>query len=172
MGGGGAHVTGLIAKGLIVGATLAAFGAAQAASPPQTGHGPAAAPQAQDEPQSHPDERALDLTYWGVVQHTSDPARIERYLERFPKGAFASLASKRLAELAQGSKETGANVPQAAPSQDATAPNQAAARQLECAYWVEIYYSGDPRLFRGYLHRYPNGLFVDIAKQRLAELPN
>ena len=41
----------------------------------------------------------LELVYWKDVKETQDPADLEGFLERFPRGIYADLASRRLKKL-------------------------------------------------------------------------
>jgi hypothetical protein len=45
-------------------------------------------------------------------------------------------------------------------------------RQLELELWRSIGESNDPTLLKGYLRRYPKGIFSDIARSRLKALDN
>ena len=51
----------------------------------------------------------LDIAYWASVKDSTDPAIIQTYLDRFPKGEFASLAraliQKRQAEVAHRAEQ-------------------------------------------------------------------
>ena len=50
--------------------------------------------------------QAVELAYWDTIKDSTDPADFEAYLAQFPNGAFAALASNRLARLASPPAET------------------------------------------------------------------
>ncbi|HTS27327.1 MAG TPA: hypothetical protein VMH81_15730 [Bryobacteraceae bacterium] len=43
-------------------------------------------------------------------------------------------------------------------------------KQIDYAYWIEVRDSNDPRKLEGYLKRFPQGVFVDLAKDKLEKL--
>jgi class 3 adenylate cyclase len=47
-----------------------------------------------------PQDREIELAFWESVRESSNPARIQAYLEKYPKGEFSTLAEIRLGELA------------------------------------------------------------------------
>lgn len=62
-----------------------------------------------------------------------------------------------------------------APAPVVAAPTPAPApaapdNSAEIAYWTSIATGNDPALFQGYLAAYPNGLFANLAQQRIAAL--
>jgi hypothetical protein len=66
------------------------------------------------------DPKALEFAVWSAIQHTTDPAAFEKFLQDFPSGVFASAARDRLATL----RMPAANVParsQASMPEDACA---------------------------------------------------
>lgn len=48
-------------------------------------------------------------------------------------------------------------------------PTDDIAQQIELAFWKSTEYAGTPADYEAYLNRYPNGLFADIARNRLAD---
>jgi hypothetical protein len=143
---------------------------AQSVAPKTEGSGATTGlPAIQPKPQSSGlQEEQLDLVHWTVAQHSNDPTFVERYLERFPKGAFANLARERLVELSRSMPQRILKTPEVTPL-NAAEVKEVAERQIELIYWSRIYYSGNPEFFHEYLLRYPKGLFTEVAKQRLAE---
>src|SRR5262249_18880822 len=89
---------------------------------------------------------------WDSIKDSSKAEDYQKYLDRFPKGASAADARKRLAELQPQSQAKPAT-----PSADA---------QL----WDSIKNSGKPEDYQKYLDHFPKGPSVGQARQRLAEL--
>ena len=46
-----------------------------------------------------PQDREIELAFWESVRESVNPALIEAYLEKYPKGEFITLAEIRLREL-------------------------------------------------------------------------
>ncbi len=55
------------------------------------------------------------------------------------------------------------------PSSALTAPPQSE-NALDVEYWKSVSLSQDPELIKSYLDRFPNGVFNDVARQRIASL--
>lgn len=66
-------------------------GSAQAPGSP-SGAGPPAAP----------DGSEIEITFWNSVKDSNDPALLEAYLDRFPKGTFEAIARSKLDSLKGG----------------------------------------------------------------------
>ena len=98
------------------------------------------------------DPAAFELSYWDSIKSSTNPDDFKAYLEKYPKGQFADLAKLR----AQPSAPTNSS---------AADPNSA-----DMAYWNAIKDSKNPSGFVNYMTKFPNGLFVDLAKSRIAEL--
>ena len=101
--------------------------------------------------------------------------------ERVPKHVLADLGAgkeqKPFAEI--GGYRADQLVIAVAPSAGTTTVVSAADNQLslpkpdpaafELAYWDTIKNSGDPKDFKSYLEKYPNGHFAELAHRRIAE---
>ncbi|MBI4517890.1 MAG: caspase family protein [Deltaproteobacteria bacterium] len=59
----------------------------------------AAAPPVPAAPAPRVDESAVELTFWNSVKDSQDAAEFEAYLQKYPKGEFATLARKRAKAL-------------------------------------------------------------------------
>jgi hypothetical protein len=73
--------------------------------------------------------RALELEFWRTIKDSDRPADFEDYLALFPDGVFASLAERRLAELAGaagGGDASGAGEPETAEAGPDGAPEEVA----------------------------------------------
>ena len=46
-----------------------------------------------------PQDREIELAFWQSVRDSANPALIQAYLEKYPKGEFSTLAEIRLGEL-------------------------------------------------------------------------
>jgi adenylate cyclase len=114
----------------------------------------AAGNNADDAPRTSEDEdAAIELVFWDSIKESDRAADFAAYLERYPKGNFATLARTRLisltaAEAAEGSDEV----------------------KIEITYWESVKDSDDPGMFRAYLEKYPQGHFKELAEARLAQL--
>jgi hypothetical protein len=95
------------------------------------------------------DPMAFELAYWDTIKTSSNPNDFKSYLEKYPDGQFATLARNKIGGLQPT---------------DAPVNNS----QAEITYWDAIKNSNNPSDYRAYLKRYPNGIFSDLAKTRLA----
>jgi hypothetical protein len=76
---------------------------------------------------------------------------------------------RTVSPIPQKPVEVAAPVPSAPP---AAAPTPAASDDaVELAFWNSIGSSSDPRLYREYLAKYPQGKFASLAKLKLQEAP-
>jgi hypothetical protein len=109
--------------------------------------------------------KAVELAYWNSIRDGDNPAAFRSYLEKFPDGDFAALATIRLGEL------VAATSPEVAPppANETEAPS-GANFAVELAYWNSISSSREPDAFRSYLNKYPSGEFADLARVKLKEL--
>jgi len=96
------------------------------------------------------DHRSRDSDYWARtgVRGTGDGYR--RYLERYSDGLYADEARTALKRMAR------------------TGSDADARREREV--WRDAEYSDRPRDYRDYLQRYPTGIWLPEAEQRLAGL--
>ena len=92
---------------------------------------------------------AEDLAAWRTVENSTRIEDVQGYLNAYPQGQFANLATVKIQQLAALS---------------------AARQQQELAYWNRVQNSAEPGDFQGYIAAYPNGLFADTAKARIAAL--
>src|SRR5262249_37991642 len=89
-------------------------------------------------------EKERELAYWNSVRDSKSAPALQAYLERYPRGTFASLARTMLADLAQkpakpaetsvaaAGKETATGLkPQVAPVQDQRALAMSLRKELE-----------------------------------------
>jgi TRAP-type uncharacterized transport system substrate-binding protein len=102
------------------------------------------------------ESNSADLTFWQSIEHSSNPAEYQAYLDEFPDGRFAALARLR-------AKLPPRTIP-AAPVPEGGVSN------AEVAFWQAIDNARDPAEFRAYLDAYPHGRFAELARLRLASL--
>jgi adenylate cyclase len=50
----------------------------------------------------NPQDREIELSFWESVRESENPALIEAYLQKYPKGEFSTLAEIRFRELLAG----------------------------------------------------------------------
>lgn len=103
------------------------------------------------------DSIAVELAFWETVKDTAGPSELAAYLERYPDGAFATLAKARREALLETPE----------------APTPAAASEhvaVELAFWNSVTESENPAMYEAYLEKYPDGEFAALAKLRVTEL--
>lgn len=91
-----------------------------------------------------------DRAFWVATGQGGDEAGLQAYLNRYPEGLFAAIASERLAALRGAAAE--------------------AAEAEEEAAWVFATRQDSVRGYRGYLNAYPEGRHAREARNRIAEL--
>ncbi len=101
------------------------------------------------------DPAAIELAYWDTIKNSTNPEDFKSYLEKYPDGQFASLAKSRANPQPVRSSPMASNVD---------------AGSLETTYWSAIKDSRNPSDFRAYVAKFPGGLFVEIANNRVAML--
>jgi uncharacterized caspase-like protein len=104
------------------------------------------------------DPLAFELSYWETIKNSTNADDFKAYLEKYPSGQFASLAKNRITTLEAPAK----------PAESRTAPTNDSATEL--AFWDSVKTSTSAGDYRAYLQKYPNGTFVELAKNRLAPL--
>ena len=97
------------------------------------------------------DPAAIELSFWDSIKNSTNPDDFKAYLDKYPDGQFAALAKSR----AQPTRT-------AAPASDANSP--------EMIYWNAIKDSRNPADLRAYVTKFPGGLFVELANNRIASL--
>jgi tetratricopeptide (TPR) repeat protein len=97
------------------------------------------------------DPAAIELSYWETIKNSNNPDDFKSYLEKYPDGQFASLAKSR----AQASKPMG---------------GAGGGDSVEMLYWNAIKDSRNPADLRAYVTKFPSGLFVELANNRIASL--
>ncbi len=95
-----------------------------------------------------PTETAL----WEGVRKSEDPQALQRFVDRYPRGEYASIARQMIGRLAALQKK----------------PSTSASEEV--TLWEGVRASGDSSAARRYLERYPNGVFADAARE-LANKP-
>jgi tRNA A-37 threonylcarbamoyl transferase component Bud32 len=81
-------------------------------------------------------------------------------------GALWALRGRVFPARPESAGQANAAVPAAAPKSGPDASDA----EVELAFWNSIGTSTDPRLYRDYLAKYPNGKFASVAKVKLDEL--
>ena len=97
------------------------------------------------------DPAAIELSFWESIKSSTNPDDFKAYLDKYPDGQFASLAKSR----AQPARSAG-------PAGDVNS--------MEMTYWNAIKDSRNPSDLRAYVTKFPNGLFVELANNRIASL--
>ena len=103
---------------------------------------------------AEPDTGTVELAFWDAIKESEDPTEFAAYLEKYPEGAFAALATARR---------------QALLIQEAT-PAISETDEIELAFWDTVKNSDNPAMYTAYLERYPAGSFASLAQVRLQEI--
>lgn len=83
------------------------------------------------------------------MKDTSDQAKLQDYLRKYPNGAYASLAIAKI---------------------DGLTKLAAANENVEKEFWDTVKKSDNAEFIREYIRRYPNGIYVGLAKIRIAQI--
>lgn len=97
------------------------------------------------------DPAALELSFWDTIKNSNNPDDFKAYLDKYPDGQFAALARSR----SQATRTMG---------------NTGSGDSMEMVYWNAIKDSRNPSDFRGYVTKFPGGLFVELANNRIASM--
>jgi|GEM_PF-1418170 len=98
-------------------------------------------------------DQAVEIEYWKSISSSDNPDLFKSYLSAFPKGLFASIAEKRVAELGGGAQ-----------------PAQTLGGQTPAFLWESIKDSTDPAVFQAFLAEFPTGFYARLAQARLDKL--
>jgi tetratricopeptide (TPR) repeat protein len=97
------------------------------------------------------DPAAIELSFWESIKNSNNPDDFKAYLEKYPDGQFASLAKSRTNSV----RPTG---------------NAPSGESSEMLYWNAIKDSSNPSDFQAYVTKFPQGLFVELANNRIKSL--
>lgn len=102
------------------------------------------------------DPTAIELSYWETIKNSNNEDDFKSYLNKYPDGQFAALAKNRINNLDSS----------ASPGTKPTTGGDAS----EMAFWDSIKNSSNVDDFRAYLRKYPNGVFSELAANRVKSL--
>ena len=124
---------------------------------------------APDSPGSNRVTAERELLFWESVKDSRDPSDIRLYLERYSGGTYEALAHNRLKRLEGLTKSTGPSVstPKAPPK---SAREGEMRLTVERDFWALVKESEEPSDLEAYLEHYPGGVYVPLARLRLAQL--
>lgn len=97
------------------------------------------------------DPAAIELAFWDTIKNSNNPNDFKSYLDKYPDGQFADLAKSR----ANAAKPSG---------------GAGGGDSVEMMYWNAIKDSRNPADLRAYVTKFPGGLFVELANNRIAAL--
>lgn len=100
------------------------------------------------------DPAAIELSYWDTIKDSNNPDDFKAYLDKYPDGQFASLAKSRANSFKPANNY----------------PAGGGGESPEMLYWNAIKDSQNPSDFRAYITKFPQGLFVELANNRIAAL--
>jgi hypothetical protein len=154
--------------------------AAEVSTPP--------ASQSPNTPASQPlnsglsDKAAQENMFWESAQRSNSAADYKAYLDAFPNGLYAPLAKNRIESMSTKPEVAlpalpASDQPAAPPSlkaesdaavQPPVASGDKAAQ--ENMFWESAQHSNLPADYQAYLFAFPNGVFAQLAKNRIASL--
>jgi tetratricopeptide (TPR) repeat protein len=97
------------------------------------------------------DPAAMELSYWDTIKSSNNPDDFKSYLDKYPDGQFAALAKSRANPVRPAANSTSGDSP-------------------EMSFWNAIKDSQNPSDFRSYVTKFPQGLFVELANNRIVSL--
>lgn len=97
------------------------------------------------------DPAAIELSYWETIKNSNSPDDFKAYLDKYPDGQFAALAKSRANFVQPTGNSTRSDSP-------------------EMTYWNAIKDSQNPSDFRAYITKFPQGLFVELANNRIVAM--
>jgi hypothetical protein len=100
------------------------------------------------------DPTAIELSYWETIKNSTSADDFKSYMEKYPEGQFVALAKNKITSLEASAKSEPKS------SNDSTA---------ELVFWDSIKNSTNVEDFNAYLKKYPNGQFVDLARNRMTQ---
>jgi hypothetical protein len=100
------------------------------------------------------DPTAIELSYWETIKNSPSADDFKAYLEKYPDGQFAALAKNKINSLEAPAKSE---------------PKSSNDSSAEFVFWDSIKNSTNAEDFRAYLKKYPNGQFVDLARNRVTQ---
>src|SRR5216683_2459325 len=99
------------------------------------------------------DPAAIELSFWESIKNSNNPDDFKAYLDKYPDGQFAALAKSR-----------------AQPTRSTANPGVGDANSPEMIYWNAIKDSRNPADLHAFVTKFPSGLFVELANNRIATL--
>jgi hypothetical protein len=109
----------------------------------------APSPVAPSAPAKTASDLAKDLAAWKAIENSTRINDIQSYLNAYPQGRFATLATIKIEQLTA---------------------LEVAKQQQELTAWQTIQGSTRAANFEAYLSRYPGGLFAGVAAERVVAL--
>ena len=97
------------------------------------------------------DPAAMELSFWETIKNSNNPDDFKSYLDKYPDGQFSALAKSRSNLVRPAGNSTNGDSP-------------------EMLYWNAIKDSQNPSDFRAYVTKFPQGLFVELANNRVTSL--
>ena len=101
------------------------------------------------------DPAAFELSYWETIKNSTSADDFKSYLEKYPDGQFVALAKNKINSLEASAKSE---------------PKSSNDSSTELAFWDSVKNSTNVEDFHAYLKKYPNGQFVDLAKNRVTQV--
>jgi adenylate cyclase len=121
---------------------------------------PGASPEGDGDQSLPGDNVELQLALWDAIKDSEEASEFEVYLERYPDGPFAALATSRHAALIAAQSQTQSHAPK----------TDGEELSVELAFWEAAKDSSNPAELAAYLERYPEGEFAALAEPRLEAL--
>jgi class 3 adenylate cyclase len=91
-----------------------------------------------------------EIIFWKSVEQANRPEEYQAYLDSYPEGVFAALASTRVHSAAETASPMEVSV--------------------ELAFWESVKSSENPAMLQAYLDKFPSGQFTTLATLHLEAL--
>lgn len=102
----------------------------------------------------------VEIAFWDAIKDSSDPNFLQAYMDRYPNGLFFAIARLKLDSLKKNSNTTS----------ETRGTTNTSDNSADIAYWDFVKDKTNVAYFESYVTRYPDGIFVDIAKLKIGEL--
>jgi adenylate cyclase len=129
----------------------------------------------------------VQLIFWESIKNSKDQKMYQEYLKKFPNGIFVGLAKINIAKLSQQdagpTKASGrqkdemnrtmshlAQKKQFGSTMKEVSPKKPSDENYEIIFWKSIEDSKNIEMFQEYLRRFPNGVFIGLAKIKIKAL--
>ena len=112
----------------------------------------------------------IQLIFWESIKDSKDYQMFEEYLRKFPNGIFTKLAKLHIVNYSKQKMVPRASKRPTKALSERALPKKALIESYEMIFWQSIENSKNIDVFQEYLRRFPDGVFVGLAKVSLKAL--